>query len=55
MSEIIKEVLSEIVPRTERRQKIIETADKILKKAKKIAPGILLRPSSIINMGNLYR
>ena len=38
MSEIIKEVLSEIVPQTERRQKIIETADKILKKANKIAP-----------------
>ena len=38
MSEIIKEVLSEIIPQTERRQKIIETADKVLKKAREAAP-----------------
>ena len=38
MSEIIKKVLGKIVPRAEQKQKIEETANAVLKKARKECP-----------------
>ena len=38
MSEIIKEVLNEIVPQAEQERKIIGTAEKIEKKAREVVP-----------------